>query len=124
MRIRLLSVRPRIFPLPLPGSRVALLAPSLTVLAALAALILLAQTGYVATAGYRLRSLEHLRTVQQHDIQELQADIASLTSLARVQQVAKNRWNMAAPPKLVYLKIDVAPANAGSTGMPDSPSGE
>ena len=62
--------------MPVPQSRVALLAPVMTATAALAALLLLGQTGYLPSAGYRIRSLERIRTAQHSAVQQLDAEVA------------------------------------------------
>ncbi|MBI4496457.1 MAG: hypothetical protein HY689_00950 [Chloroflexi bacterium] len=111
MRVRLwTAVRPRVFPF--PGSGVALLAPALAAAAALAALLLLALTGYVTAAGYQVRSLERARAAQERSLQQLAADVASLRSLARAEQEAKARWNMAPPQQVLHVAVEVAPAAA------------
>lgn len=116
MRVRLLSVRPRVFSLPYPQRRVALLGPALAAAAVLAALLLLAQTGYVTAAGYRIRSLERVRTAQERHLQQLEADVAALGSLSHAQREAKARWNMAPPEKLIYVMVDV-PAGGRDTAV-------
>ncbi len=116
MLVRLSQLRPRAFALPSPQSRVALLAPVFFAVAILAA-VLLAQTGYVTTSGYYLQSLERASAAKQREIQQLEAQLASLTSLTRVEAEAKARWNMAPPEKLVYVTAGAAPS-AGWAAAP------
>ena len=90
----------------------------------LASLLLLLQTVKVATSGYDLQQLEQVREDWKQKNYQLQAEISSLQSLARVEKEAKARLKMV--PATQYFYVTVALAPEANTVGPDSaaaPSG-
>ena len=74
----------------------------------LAALLPLLQSSQTTTTGYNIRQLDRERNDWEARIHELEAEIASLAALDRVEKEARQRLNMQAPEQTVYLSVDVA----------------
>ena len=74
----------------------------------LAGLLPLLQSSQATTIGYNIRQLERRRNDWEARIHELEAEIASLAALDRIENEAGQRLNMQAPEHTVYLTVDVA----------------
>jgi cell division protein FtsL len=74
----------------------------------LAALLPLLQSSQATTTGYSIRQLERQRNDWEARIHELEAQVASLASLDRIEKDAHDRLNMQAPEDTVYITVDVA----------------
>ncbi len=74
----------------------------------LAGILPLLQSSQATTTGYNIRQLERQRNDWEARIHELEADIASLAALDRIEEEARQRLNMQAPEHTVYLSVDVA----------------
>jgi cell division protein FtsL len=74
----------------------------------LAALLPLLQSSQATTTGYSIRQLERQRNDWEARIHELEAEVASLASLDRIENEAHDRLNMQAPEDTVYITVDVA----------------
>jgi cell division protein FtsL len=74
----------------------------------LAGLLPLLQSSQTTTTGYNIRQLERQRNDWQARIHELEAEIASLAALDRIEREARERLNMQPPEDTLYLTVDVA----------------
>jgi len=74
----------------------------------LAGLLPLLQSSQTTTIGYNIRQLERERNDWQARTHELEAEIASLAALDRIEEEARQRLGMEAPEHTVYLTVDVA----------------
>jgi cell division protein FtsL len=74
----------------------------------LAGLLPLLQSSQTTTTGYSIRQLERQRNDWEARIHELEAEIASLAALDRVEEEARQRLAMQTPEDTVYLSVDVA----------------
>jgi cell division protein FtsL len=74
----------------------------------LAALLPLLQSSQATTTGYNIRQLERQRNDWEARIHELEAEVASLAALDRIEEEARQRLNMQTPEHTVYLSVDVA----------------
>jgi cell division protein FtsL len=74
----------------------------------LAALLPLLQSSQTTTTGYSIRQLERQRNDWEARTHELEAEVASLASLDRIEKDAHDRLNMQAPEDTVYITVDVA----------------
>jgi cell division protein FtsL len=74
----------------------------------LAGLLPLLQSSQTTTTGYSIRQLERQRNDWEARIHELEAEIASLAALDRVEEEARQRLDMQTPEDTVYLSVDVA----------------
>jgi cell division protein FtsL len=74
----------------------------------LAALLPLLQSSQATTTGYSIRQLERQRNDWEARIHELEAEVASLASLDRIEKDAHDRLNMQAPEDTVYITVHVA----------------
>jgi cell division protein FtsL len=83
----------------------------------LAALLPLLQNSRATTTGYDIRQLERQRDDWEARIHELEAEIATLASLDRIEREAHQRLDMQAPENTVYLTVDVA--SPDSQPVPD-----
>jgi cell division protein FtsL len=73
----------------------------------LAALLPLLQSSQATTTGYSIRELERQRNDWQARIHELEAEVASLASLDRIENEARDRLKMQAPEDTVYITVDL-----------------
>jgi len=73
----------------------------------LAGLLPLLQSSQTTTTGYNIRQLDRQRNDWEARIHELEAEIASLASLDRIEKEARQRLNMQTPEQTVYLSVDV-----------------
>ena len=72
----------------------------------LAGLLPLIQSSKVTSTSSNVYELEHARNNWQARLQELQADIASLGSLDRIEKEARGRLGMVSPTDTVYVVVD------------------
>ncbi|HXF50584.1 MAG TPA: septum formation initiator family protein [Dehalococcoidia bacterium] len=101
---------------PLPGiARIPVVGPRLrfrTVAAGAAALLVLAslwqvlQTSDATTTGFAIQRLERQREALQAEVHNLEADVAELSSLDRIDREARERLGLVPPARTVYLKLD------------------
>ncbi len=104
---RLIS-RPLTKPLSQPMSlRPVLLGAFLII--ALVGLLQVAQTSDATTTGYSLRRLEQDRLEQQAQVHQLEAEVASLTSMERVEREARGRLGMVSPDEVLNLEVHKQP---------------
>ena len=75
----------------------------------LAGLLPLIQSSQVTNTSTDIRRLERTRNDWQARLQELQAEVAFLGSLDRIEKEARERLGMAPPSETVYVTVD-APA--------------
>jgi cell division protein FtsL len=73
----------------------------------LAALLPLLQSSQATTTGYNIRELERQRNDWEARIHELEAEVASLASLDRIENEAHERLNMQAPEDTLYITVDL-----------------
>ena len=83
----------------------------------LAGLLPLLQSSQTTTTGYNIRQLERQRNDWEARTHELEAEIASLAALDRIENEARERLHMEAPERTVYLTVDVA--SPASQPVPD-----
>ena len=74
----------------------------------LAAFLPLLQESQVVNVNYSIRQLERQRNDWEARSQELEAEIASLAALDRIEKDARERLDMQAPESTLYLSVDVA----------------
>jgi cell division protein FtsL len=74
----------------------------------LAGLLPLLQSSQTTTTGYNIRQLERQRNDWEARTHELEAEVASLAALDRIEEEARQRLGMEAPERTVYLTVDVA----------------
>ncbi|UCH86192.1 MAG: septum formation initiator family protein [Dehalococcoidia bacterium] len=73
----------------------------------LAGLLPLLQSSQTTTTGYSIRQLERQRNDWEARSHELEAEIASLAALDRIEREARERLHMEAPKDTLYLTVDV-----------------
>jgi len=83
----------------------------------LAALLPLLQNSRAINTGHDIRQLERQRNDWEARSHELEAEIASLVALDRIEKEARERLHMEAPERTVYLTVDVA--SPASQPVPD-----
>ncbi len=83
----------------------------------LAGLLPLLQSSQTTAIGYSIRQLERQRSDWEARSHELEAEIASLVSLDRIEREARERLHMEAPEHTVYITVDVA--SPASQPVPD-----
>jgi cell division protein FtsL len=98
--------RPR--PLSQPLSLRPLLLGAFLVIA-LVGLLQVIQTSDVTTTGYSLRSLEQDRLGRQAQVHQLEAEVAALTSMDRIEREARGRLGMVTPAETMTLEVHTQP---------------
>jgi cell division protein FtsL len=83
----------------------------------LAGLLPLLQSSQTTITGHDIGELERQRNDWEARIHELEAEIASLAALDRVEKEARQRLDMQTPEETVYLSVDVA--SPDSQPIPD-----
>lgn len=73
----------------------------------LAGLLPLLQSSQATTTGYNIRQLERQRNDWEARSHELEAEIASLAALDRIEKEARERLHMEEPADTVYITVDV-----------------
>ncbi len=101
---------------PLPGTvRIPVVGPRLrprtVAVAALATLVLASlwqvlQTSDATTTGFEIQRLERQREALQAEVHSLEADVAELSSLARIDREARERLGLVPPARTVYLDVE------------------
>ncbi|MSQ09583.1 MAG: hypothetical protein EXR52_01045 [Dehalococcoidia bacterium] len=77
--------------------------------------VLIAQTSMETAAGYEVGRLEGLKTLEQQQNQRLEAEVAALKSLDRIEQIAVDRLKMIKPKNYTYITVDRLPPTAAET---------
>lgn len=103
-----------------PGASTSTLV-AVTALAGLAALLLVVQNSTITTAGYEVRHLETKRDAWRQLNYQLEAEVAALQSLSRVEREAKERLGMIAAKSRIFLTIEGI--SAPERGAEDLPPG-
>jgi cell division protein FtsB len=75
--------------------------------AAAIALLQVIQSSSFAHTGYRIQQLEAERTTRAAAINQLEAEVAALSSLDRVERAARERLDMVPARNLTYIAVDV-----------------
>lgn len=101
---------------PLPGAaRIPIIGPRFrprTVAGASLAILVLAslwqvlQTSDATTTGFEIQRLERQRDTLQAQVHSLEAEVAELSSLSRIDREARDRLGLVPPARTVYLKVD------------------
>ena len=81
------------------------------------------QTSDATSTGYTIRRLEQERLDSAAQVHRLEAEVASLTSLERVEREARGRLGMVPAEKVLYLDVDVPPPRQELIPQRFSPSG-
>lgn len=76
---------------------------------ALVGLLQVVQTSGVTSTGYSLRSLEQERLARQAQVHQLEAEVAALTSMERIESEARGRLGMVAPAEVETLEVHKQP---------------
>jgi cell division protein FtsL len=99
-------------PLPRPFPQTASVRPvalgAFLVIAAVGMLQVL-QTSNATTAGYSLSRLETNKMEVQAEVHQLEADVASLTSMERIEQEARGRLGMVPAESTLTLEVHKQP---------------
>jgi cell division protein FtsL len=72
-------------------------------------LLQVVQTSDATTSGYNLMDLERQRLDRQAQVHELEAEIAGLTSMQRIEQGARGRLGMVPPEQVLTLEVHKEP---------------
>ncbi|HWQ29204.1 MAG TPA: septum formation initiator family protein [Dehalococcoidia bacterium] len=101
---------------PLPGAaRIPIVGPRVRLRtvggAALAILVLASlwqvlQTSDATTTGFEIQRLERQRDTLQAQVHSLEAEVAELSSLSRIDREARDRLGLVPPARTVYLNVD------------------
>ena len=76
---------------------------------ALLGLLQVIQTSDATSTGYAIRSLEEERLDWSAQVHSLEAEVASLASLERVEREAKGRLGLVPAERVIYLESNTAP---------------
>jgi len=76
---------------------------------ALLSLLQVIQTSDATSIGYTIRSLEQERLDWSAQVHALEADVASLASLDRVEREAKGRLGLVPAERVIYLEAGAPP---------------
>ena len=85
-----------------------ILLPAFGVLALLG-LLQVSQVGDATSTGYSIRRLERERQDWDAQVRQLEAEVAALTSLDRVEREARNRLGLVPAKQRLYLDVSLAP---------------
>ena len=96
-------------PFSLPSVRLGLEVLAFGVLVVLGMALVLAQTGQVASTGYQVERLEERKVYWQRENQGMEAEVARLRSLDRIEQEARNRLHMVTPSSYMYVTVNTLP---------------
>jgi len=77
--------------------------------AALLGLLQVIQTSDATSTGYTINRLEQERLDWSAQVHRLEAEVATLTSLERVEREARDRLGMVPAENVLYLEVDVPP---------------
>lgn len=75
----------------------------------MAGLFQVMQTGDATTTGYSVRGLEQQRLTLQAQVHDLEAEVAALTSIERVEREARGRMGMTPPEQVMMLEVEAKP---------------
>jgi len=67
------------------------------------------QTSDATSTAYTIRRLEQERLDWSAQVHSLEAEVASLTSLERVEREARDRLGMVPAENVLYVEVDVPP---------------
>ncbi|MFH1485076.1 MAG: hypothetical protein ABIH46_03310 [Chloroflexota bacterium] len=84
------------------------LLPATVAIMSIASLLLVVQTSRVATAGYDINRLAQIRDEWRDRNFQLEADVAYLQSLERVEKEATTRFNMKPATNYLYVTVPVS----------------
>jgi len=76
---------------------------------ALLGLLQVIQTSDATSTGYNISRLEQERLDWSAQVHRLEAEVASLTSLERVEREARGRLGMVPAETVLYLEVEVTP---------------
>ena len=76
---------------------------------ALLGLLQVIQTSDATSTGYNIRQLEQERLDWSARVHQLEAEVASLTSLERMEREARAHLGMAPAEEVLYLEVDIPP---------------
>ncbi len=85
-----------------------ILLPAFVVLSLLG-LVQVSQVGDATSTGYAIRRLEQQRQDWDAQVRQLEAEVAALTSLERVEREARDRLGLVPAGNSVYLNVSVPP---------------
>jgi cell division protein FtsL len=98
---------------------------SAAVLLVLISLLLLVETGSVTTWGYEVQRLEREKQLWQQRNSQLEAEIAALRSLERVEAEARSRLGMREAETVLFLELGAPPPRpVAQTPGPAVPTAE
>jgi cell division protein FtsL len=86
--------------------RAGLVGAALVALLVLGSALVLVETSVVASAGYENARLQQEKRAVEHRLQELQSEVASLTSLEHVDVEARNSLGMVDATSHLYVQVD------------------
>jgi cell division protein FtsL len=76
---------------------------------ALLGLLQVIQTSGATSTSYNIQHLEQERQDWSAQVHSLEAEVATLTSLDRVEREARDRLGMVPAEKVLYLQVDTSP---------------
>jgi len=82
---------------------------AVAVVAVLAAMLQVNQFSRATSTSYTIDALARERASKQAQNQELAAEVAQLSSLARVEQDARGRLGLVPAKRTIYLEVHAAP---------------
>ncbi len=80
--------------------------------------LLLLQTSVVASTGYQVENLQELKAALEQRNYELEAEVASLKSMERIEDAATHQMKMVRPQSYLYLSVDVPPPASDQYNAP------
>ncbi len=80
--------------------------------------VLIVQSSLETAAGYAVQGLRNDKTALESDNQRIEADVASLKSLDRIEQQATGQLKMIKPSTYVYITVDMVPPGYRVPGDP------
>jgi len=99
-------------PLPRPFPRITGVRPVLAgafLVVACLGLLQVAQTSSATTTGYNLQRLENERFATQAEVHQLEAEVAVLTSIDRIDREARGRLGMVPAGNIMTLEVHKQP---------------
>ena len=86
--------------------------------------VLIAQTSIETAAGYEVERRDNTKQTLERDLQKLEADVAGLKSLDRIEWHATNDLKMVKPGSYVYVTVDVVPPGYVDPEAPVTPKAQ
>jgi len=74
--------------------------------------LLVAQTSIETAEGYEAARLEAAKNLAQQQNLRLEAEVAALKSLDRIEQIAVDQFKMVKPKTYTYITVDMVPPSA------------